>query len=263
MKKLLSILLALCLIAVCLTACAKEEEKPEETAELPLAITYDAAYSNYDESVYSAYESLCTAIFNGETSARMNVGLFEDVLQLYYTSFPLNVLAEVIENPDGSGALISYKEDAETTKQNIAAFAEKINAIKTQCFDGTVSQTLFALNAYRYICESFQAGDGQNVYETVMNGNGNTDSYTRLFEYLLQQAGVPAYHVLAMDAAGATVPMTQASLDGQLYYFDVMMEQIVNCGTALRYFGMTTDDMTANQIGKTMQYHTKKFTFSS
>ncbi len=253
MKRMIAAFLTFCLLVGCLAACTKEEKRPEETKdEIPLAITYDATYGSYDESVYTAYETLCKAIFNGETAARFNVGLIEDVLQLFYTSFPLGVLVQVTENPDGSGAVIAYQEEVTVAKQKMADFAQKINDIKTQCFDGTVSQTVYALNLYKYICDSYREGDAENVYETVMQGAGNTETYTRLFEYLLQQAGIPAYHIIATNTVGATVPMTEAALDGHLYYFDVMLENMINGGTALRYFGMTSDEVAANNITKTM-----------
>lgn len=253
MRKTIALLLCFCLLVGCLAACAKKDDsREEETAAPPLSVTYDAAYSSYDESVYSAYETLCTAIMNGETAARFNVGLMEDVLQLFYTSFPPGVLVKVTENPDGSGAVITYPEDAEATKQQIADFAQAVNDIKTQCFDGTVSQTVYALNAYQYIAQHYQPGDADNVFQTVMQGAGTSDTYTRLFEYLLQQAGIPAYHIIATDTSGAIVPMSEALIDGQLYYFDVTLEAMMNDGGALRYFGMTSGEVTANNITKTM-----------
>ena len=253
MKKLTAVLLALCMAATCFAACSKEGKSTDDSAATPpLAITYDATYGSFDPSVYSAYETLCNAIFSGETSARFNIGLMEDVLQLYYTSFPLQPLADVTENEDGSGALITYHEDTEAVKEHISAFAEKINALKTECYAGTVSKTVYTLNLYRYICESYTEGDAENVYETVMNGNGNSETYTRLFEYLLQQADIPAYHIIAADERGATTPMTEAELDGQLYYFDVATERMLNGGKALRYFGMTTDDLATDMVVSTM-----------
>lgn len=253
MKRMIAALLSLCLLAGCFAACAKEDKSQEETTpDTTLAVSYDATYGSYDESVYTAYETLCTAILNGESAARFNIGLTDNVLQLYYTSFPLQELVTVTENPDGSGADIVYKEDAATATQQMAEFAKKINAIKMQCFDGTVSQTVYALNLYRYICEHYKEGEADSVYETVMEENGSAETYTRLFEYLLQQAGIPAYHIIATDAKGAVVPMSEASLDGQLYYFDVALEAALSRGNALRYFGMTSDDVASNNITKTM-----------
>lgn len=251
MKKILSVLLALCLTAACFAACSKAEEEPEET-KLPLEITYDAAYNQYDESVYTAYTQLCTAIFNGESSVRMNIGMTEDVLQLYYTSFPLSEVVEVTENEDGSGMTMAYLPDVDTVKAQTAAFADKINEIKTACYDGTVNKTVYTLNVYRYICENYQEGDAATVLDTVLSGNGNGESYTRLFEYLLRQGGVPAAHIIATDTKGATLPMTQATLDGQVYYFDVMTERMLSGGKALRYFGMTSDELPDVMVEKTM-----------
>ncbi|MBQ9229347.1 MAG: hypothetical protein IJ168_11040 [Eubacterium sp.] len=245
MKKTIAVWLSLCLLALGLSACSQPEttEETATSAAVPLAITFDAAYTDYDQSVVAAYEQLCTAVMNGEAEARMNVGLTEAVLQLYYTSFPLSALAAVTEKSDSSGVAITYMDQA-THLQQVAAFAEKINTLKTQCYNGTVSKTVYTLNLYRYICDNYQEGSAQNVYETVMNGNGSADTYSGFFEYMLQQAGIPSYHIIGTDAVGSPVSFSAAELEGSLYFFDPVMEYYTSGGKLLRYFGMTTDDVT-------------------
>ncbi len=103
MKKVLSVLMCTALLLAVLCACSNGEKK-NENAESSLKFTYDSAYSSYDESVISAYESLCKCVINYESDLRLNVGMYDEVLQLFHTSFPLSVLVETItEKEDGSG----------------------------------------------------------------------------------------------------------------------------------------------------------------
>ncbi len=79
-----------------------------------------------------------------------------------------------------------------------------------------------------------------------------------MFEYLLRHEDIPAYHILASDAAGAPWGLSAAVLDGELYYFDTMSENVMNGGEQLIYFGMTTDDVINEVLGSL--YYTSRET---
>ena len=64
-----------------------------------------------------------------------------------------------------------------------------------------------------------------------------------MFEYLLSQADIPAYHVIGTDAGGLSWGLSAAVIDDSLFYFDIMSEYYVNGGEQLVYFGMTSQDL--------------------
>lgn len=242
MKKIISLFITLILIMLMLCSCSKPKTVliDKNDIDLPVKFTYDAAYEGNDESVYNAYESVCRAIFNAEDEVRFNTGMLDDVQRMLYTSFPLNKLVSDIGIlSDNSGIKITYVDDIDTTKENARLFCEKINDIISECESSSDLQ--YTLNIYKYISENIVICDDGAIscYETVMNGQGSAFSYANLFEYLLSQHGIKAYHVIATESSGITTALSQALINGQYYYFKPYEEFIVDKGTKLLFFGMT------------------------
>jgi len=248
MKKTVCIILSLLLAVTVLSSCSKKEKEAPEPSDYALKFSFDSAYSGFDESVVSAYEALCTAVVNYEESVRMNPGITGDVMQLYETSFPLHVLATGVENAEG--IVLTYQYEKEEHLQRVKAFSDTVKEIVTQCYAGTLNKTVYTLNAYSYVCEHYSEADNSSVYDAVMNSTGNQYAYSGMFEYLLQQADIPAYHVIGISDFGGDVALSQAELDGEIYYFDVAFEAATSKGKLLRYFGMTIDDVTAQGVSK-------------
>lgn len=107
-----------------------------------------------------------------------------------------------------------------------------------------------AIAVYNYVCENMNLVDenGINCYDAFINGKGNAFTYANMFEYLLQQYGIPAYHILAEDAGGAAWGLSAAELGGKLYYFDMAGEHYATDGKQLTCFGMTSEEVKASGL---------------
>lgn len=244
MKKILSFILCLALVAGVFYGCSSDKKGEENN--LKLSFTYDSAYKNYDESVIRAYQTVCKAIVNYDDEVRINVGMRERIQQLLYTSFPLIDLVDKLEEKkDGSGLSVTYKNDEATHKQNIADFEKIICDIQTQCKMGQVSKTEYVIRVYNYVSSHITVSDDMTVstYQTIVGGKGTSFTYANLFEYLLLQSDIEAFHVLGEDASKTGWGLSGAVIDSNFYYFDVMSEFYANKGTQLLYFGMTSDDV--------------------
>lgn len=248
MKKLLSVVLAIALTAVCFTACSGNKDDQTISLEPTIKITYDSVYSNYDASVINGYTEICTAIIKGETDVRVNTGMFTSIQRLVYTSFPLSYLVDSISvNDDNSGVVIKYKNDNQKHIELVKAFEDKVNQIKEACGGDSASDLLYTVNLYNYIAKNVVIADNSSIscYETIMENKGTSFTYSNMFEFLLQQKGITAYHVIAYDMAKTPFGITQAVINDGVYYFDVVGEYYANKGENLVYFGMTTEDVNA------------------
>lgn len=244
MKKLLCIILSVITVAMCITSCSKSGEDNAEN-EFSLENTYDSVYASYDESVLRNYDAFCNAVIQGETEMRINISIIEGVEQLFFTSFPMSYLVKSISrNPDGSGVIIEYKNEPDVHKQMVKDFENKIEEIKNECGFYSANDGVYLLNVYNYVASNIKitAFQGVSVYETIMNGEGNVFTYSNMFEYLLRQKGIDAYHILAEDNAGGGWGLSSAMLNGQLYFFDVGSEFYSNGGKGLDYFAMSFED---------------------
>ncbi len=251
MKKVLSIILSLSLVLSLFCACSgkKTEEKEEEKPSLEF--TYDAAYSSYDQSAINAYEKLCQCVLDYSGELRMNTGMLDSVLQLFYTSFPLSALVKDLKvNDDKSGVNLEYKYPEEEHRKKTQQFIDTVNDTFKKCSEGTTNKNVYALKLYNYIASSVKLSGGKtdidetvNCLDTVLNGVGSSFSYSQYFEYMLRMNGIPAYHVIASDAVGAGWGLCGAELDGQLYFFDILSEFYNNGGKKLIFFGMTSEDV--------------------
>ena len=239
MRKTISILLCVCIISALFISCKKDNAKNAETVYDNITYSYDSAYS-YDEATVRTYQELCEAVVKGEEEIRINEGMLDNALQLFYTSFPLSVLVDNIE-PSNGAYTIKYK-NKEEHNNNVYSFIQKLSDIKEKC--NSDNDTIYAINVYNYIASSIKISENTAIscYETIMKGEGTSFSYSNMFEYLLQQKGIKACHILCEDMGGNSKAISAAELEGELYYFDLFGEYYDNSGKLLKYFGMTTDD---------------------
>ena len=239
MKKTISIIICICIVALSFASCKSSNEIGK--LENDVYYTYDSAYTCND-STFRAYSDLCKAVIMGDSEVRINPSFLEDVLQLFYTSFPLNALVSSIQ-PLEAGYKIEYKSS--DPHKEAMQFLEKTDKIKSDSY--SYNDTEYAINLYSKIASSIKTSDNASIscYETVMKGEGTSFSYSNMFEYLLQRKGIKAYHILCEDENGASKAITMAELDGNLYYFDIFREFEDNGGKNLKYFGMITDDVTS------------------
>ena len=256
-KRILAALLCV-LLAASFAACAKQDGAKTEAEPLKFD-TADAAYASYDGSTVSAYADLCRAVYYAEDEVRFNAGMFNDVLQLFYTSFPLHVFVkDITKNEDGTGFHIEYKQTAGEVKDAAKAFSDKVQSILDECMAGKVNKRAFTINAYIYTASHTQNADKNDntVYSAIMNGEADSFTSSGMFEFLLRQGGVASSHILAQDAAGASWGISMAQLEGENFLFDPMTENLANGGSQLTYFGMTNED--AGDEGLVRFYYTNR-----
>ena len=244
MKKTISIILCICLLALSFASCKGAENKNNATIADSVKYTYDAAYS-FNDAVLRAYNDLCKSVIAGESEVRINSGFIDDVFQLFYTSFPLSAIVKSFV-PENAVYRIEYK--SKEPHADAMLFLEKINQIKSEVY--SENKTEYAIKLYSKIASMVKISENSAItcYETVMKGEGTSFSYSNMFEYLLAQNDIKAYHILCEDENGASRAMSMAEIDGELYYFDVFRESEDNGGKLLRFFGMITDDIEAYGI---------------
>ncbi len=258
MKKIFCTVLAAVLMLSVFTACSqKPENQPSaesgSTVNFGLQFTYDAAYADYNGSVVSAFESLCDAVVNFESNVRMNMYLYDNVMRLFYTSFPLNVLVKDIKvSEDNSGVELTYLYDKEIHTNAVNEFSAKVLQMKEECLQDSDSKEAYIIKAYHYVASHINISDDATImlYDTVMKGEGSSYSYSSLFEYLLLQNGIPAYHVIADGENGGGWGVAQFEMGGFLYFADVMSEYYANGGEQLTCFGMTTQEIAKDALSK-------------
>ncbi len=233
MKKIISVLLAVILVSASLCACSKTNESEDNSR-----ITLDSHYSDIGDSTVRAYEKFCTAVINAEPEVKFNTQLFDDVLQLFYTGFPLNVLVENINlSSDRSGVELTYKNDAETHKTIIEEFNARVDEILDECRYKKVSNDRLVFNIYTYLAGNFKIdNEVLTVYDTIMTGSGVPSCINSAFEYLVLISGGEASHLINSIGKGAIV--SSVKLSNTYYYFDVAREISKTEGKALRFFAM-------------------------
>lgn len=213
--------------------------------EAGIKYTYDSAYSEFDTSTISAYESVCEAVVNGTEELRINIGMLDDVKQLIYTSFPLYCLIDdIIINDDSSGIIIKYTQDTDAHLSSVKAFSERIAEIQEACGAGDVSNAEYVVRVYNYVASNITESSEALLtsYDAIMNNKGNSYTYSNMFEYILSQSDIPAYHIIAIDSINGSKGLSAAVINDNFYYFDVMGEYNANGGLQLVCFGMTSED---------------------
>lgn len=250
-KKIVSVFLCLCLISSVFCSCSnnknEEETKNDEVTQeesFSLEITYDSSFSP-NESVLRAYKTLCNAVINGKTEVQFASEMQEEVFQLYYSGFPLRVLVDSIDTKeDKTGYVIKYKNSVDEHKALVGEFTEKIGQILDLCGKGSVSDEIFAANAYKYAAThiSPSSDEASTVYDAVMYGEGMSAAFAGLFEYLLQQNNMNAIHVIGSEKSSSFWSWSIAQIEGAYFHFDPYSEYLVTQGEGLKYFGETDDD---------------------
>jgi hypothetical protein len=244
MKKIICVLMSVLFITAAFCGCSSKGSGVNN--DYNLKYTYDSAYSYYDSSIINAYEQVCDAVVNGVEEVRINTGMIDDVKQLIYTSFPLYSLIDDIQiNSDNSGIVIKYTQDTDAHLKSVKAFCDRIDEIQTACNNGSVSDSEYVVNVYNYVASNIKETSQQSVtsYDAIMNGEGTSYTYSNMFEYILQQSDIPAYHIITIDSTEGSRGLSAAVINDNTYYFDVMSEYKANGGSKLVYFAMTTDDV--------------------
>lgn len=246
MKKIVAVLLSVLLVCCAFAGCATDKNDAQPDAKTPqLDFTYDFHYNSYDESTIRYYEQMCQAIIDQQTELRFNQSIYEQVSQLLFTSFPLvDLIDKVSINHDMSGITIAYKYDKAQHTQLVNDFVNKIDQIKADCMFGKVSDNEYIINVYKYVASNvvISQNNAITLYETITKGEGTSLTYSRMFEYILQQSGTDTSHVIALDKASGTWGLTIVFMDNSYFYFDPVKEAKDNGGTKLKFFGMTTAD---------------------
>ncbi|MBE6720490.1 MAG: hypothetical protein E7571_07565 [Ruminococcaceae bacterium] len=249
-KKITALVLCFAMTAV-LISCSKGAETAKADKEPLVFDAFDLTYSSYDSGTVSAFGNLCKAVYNGESEVRFNLGMFDGVIQLFYTSYPLSVLVKNIEKKsDGSGVTVTYKTDADDVIAKSKAFSNRVNSILSDCGYGKVNEKALAVKIYSYVTNSVKnsSKDGLTVYDTIMTGEGDSYTCSNMLEYLFRQGGIKSAHIIASDVSKAGWGITLAEFDGEGYLFDPMTEIHANGGKQLCYFGMTTEDAAAEGL---------------
>ena len=248
MKKFLSVFLAMLLISAVFAGCSNRKEKKDDT-DVNSYITVDSHYAVVDESVKRAYEKLCAAVIDGADTVSFNTQMLDDISQLFYTSFPLNSLVNNINLlQDRTGVSITYKNDADTHKQMVSAFNNKVSEILDTCNLNNVGKDRFVFNLYSYIASNFQIDASVvSVYDVIMNAKGAKASINSAFEYLVLCGLGEAAHVVNTTGAGAMISLVKFNSD--FYYFDPGSEIAVNSGSALKYFAMNDRRVSTYIVG--------------
>ena len=251
MKKIIAIILSAVLICTCFVGCADKNDtstpdaNATDTNASALEFTFDTYYSAYDDSTIHYYEQMCQAINDQQSELRFNQSIYENVSQLLFTSFPLvDLIVNVSINNDMSGITNTYKYDNAQHTQLVNEFANKIDEIKSDCMYTKVSDNEYIINVYKYIASNivFSQNKAITLYETITTNQGTSFTYSRMFEYILQQSGIDTSHVIALDKAQGTCGLSIVFMDNSYFYFDPIREFTDNGGTKLKFFGMTTAD---------------------
>ncbi len=261
MKRVIALLLCVLTISSVFFGCKKEEvgdnTQSAQTQEEQLKYTYDAVFNSANESVKNNYQDVCNAIVNREENFRISMEVFQDVVSLLYTSFPLVDLVDKFSpNPDNSGVTIVYKYEKDEHTKFVNDFNNSVKAILKECKFGEVTTGEYVLNVYKYISANAKKSEDASIklYDTIIKGEGTSFTYSKMFAYLIQQADIEAYQIVAFDNKLATCSLVLLKLGDSYFYCDPYRENIDNAGAKLKYFGMTTDYV--NEIGISKLQHT-------
>ena len=137
----------------------------------------------------------------------------------------------------------------------MGAFSQKVNTILKACGKGTVSHNVYLLNVYHYVATHTTYDDSAtDTYTAILKGKGMSAAISGMFEFLLQQGGVDAGHIVGKDAAGNPWYFTRCTLGDTVYNFDVATELSVRKGEGLTCFAMTDKELQAGGLQKGFTY---------
>lgn len=240
LKRIICILLSIALVSLAFTACAKKEQTGSEQSGYALKFTVDSHYSDFDESTVKTYERLCNAIIERKPDFRFNTTMLDDVNTLIYTSFPLHTLIKEFKAfEDNTGISISYNFEAEEHAQKVQDFSKAVKEIEKACGYGKVDNNTYLINVYTYFAQNFAPNNSYyTLIDTAITKNGISATVTGLFEFVLLQAGIKAYHIICTNPELIGKAMSMVELNGKLYVFDVFKEHRSNGGKGLTCFAM-------------------------
>lgn len=236
MKKVVSVTIIFLVLLSMLCACSSGDAQ-EESEEKEVTYTLDSHYENMDESAVRAYEKLCAAVTAGESEAKFNVELIDDVNQLFYTCFPLYPLVDSISiSDDSSGVNITYKNEVEQHLKLVNSFFDKVDDIMSQCGYGSVSHDRYIFNVYTYIAKNITIDNSiVTAFDTILQGKGYSASICSAFEYLVLRGGGSASHII--DSSNGQNIISAVEYNGAWYYFNPAAD-IENGGKSLVGFAM-------------------------
>lgn len=251
MKKILSVILSVIIIAGVFSGCS---EKSASQAGFELSITYDAHYSDIDSGAVEVYEQLCNAVIKGDSSVTVDNELYDDASRLFYVSFPLTKLVKSMNlNSDGS-IRITYSETASQHKKLVTEFTDKVYSVLSDCGYPDLKGNELLLNIYSYVSQNIKQNlDYSTAYDAFITGEGSSSAYEAMFRYLVQQAGFSASRVYGVAYDGAHF-LTEIILDGEAYYFDPYSENNYSEGKGLSYFGLGSIGLQQMGLGSEVSY---------
>lgn len=91
-----------------------------------------------------------------------------------------------------------------------------------------------------------------DTYTAILQGKGMSAAISGMFEFLLQQGGVDAGHIVGKDAAGNPWYFTRCTLGDTVYNFDVATELSVRKGEGLTCFAMTDKELQTGGLQKVL-----------
>lgn len=251
MKKLFSVLCVFLIICAMLSGCS---QKSAASAGFTLNTVYDAHYSDVDSEAIEAYESICNAVINGESSVTVNNSYYDDASRLFYVSFPLSQLVrDIALNSDGSLRIV-YTQTTSRHLELVEEFTDRVYSILSKCGYPDASENELLLNIYTYVSENTEQDlTYSSAYDALVSGVGSSSGYEAAFRYLIQQAGISASRVYGISYDG-THFMTEAEIDGEFYFFDPCAENTYSGGKGLSYFGMGVIGLQQIGVGSDVSY---------
>lgn len=246
MKKIISIVLCVFVVLCMFVGCSAGEENNNDTADSKITYTIDAHNSYINQSAVRAYETLCSAVVNGESEALFNTALLDDVNRLFYSDFPLSCLVSRLDfNDNNSGVSITYANGAEEHLKAVDAFNQKVSEILASCGYGKVNNNTLIVNLYSYITKNTEITSKCNYsYDVIMNSKGYSFSFANALSYLLNQAGIKASIVNSTNENGIC-HMVETEFKGSKYIFIPFYEAKDNGGEALSSFALDYSEIAA------------------
>lgn len=251
MKKVLSILCALIIVAGAFAGCS---QKTAQQAGFELKFAFDSHYSKIGSESVEVYEQLCQAVLDGESSVTVNNDFYDDASRLFYVSFPFSKLVKGMNlNSDGS-IRITYTETESQHKKLVTEFTDKVYSVLSDCGYPDADNNELLLNIYSYVSQNIKQNlDYSTAYDALVVGEGSSSAYEAMFRYLVQQAGFSASRVYGVAYDGAHF-MTEIILDGEHYYFDPYSENVFSKGKGLSYFGIGSIGLQQMGLGSEVSY---------
>lgn len=250
MKKIISVLAALAVIASVFAGCTSSKVK-----DYTLKITYDGHYSDYSEDVYADYEKLYQAVMNGESTVSVNADNVDALNTLFYTGCPLSGLVTSMSlTSSGDSIRLKYAQSQSSHKELVKEFTQKTAEILYECGYETEPVKEVLLNIYTYVSSNITQNDEiTSAYDTIISKSGSSSGYQAAFQFLVQQAGFDASRVYGVASTGARF-LTQVIVDGEAYYFDPCEENNYSEGKGLCCFGMGALGLEMNGLGNDIKY---------